>query len=545
MASSSSTAFLVETGPWQRAYWTLGCAGAQKHCTQQIAEIQEKLAFITSLLMQTGDCHSASSGLKKLASLYCEKVTRYEPDRKFGSSFETRLLSRGRGERGRTPFQYPDFRHRFTCAQKLRDFFSSKIQMHETALKAIEEAFVAFPKNVGLEELQSAHRMAHGKWSARNGQSDLSHWLIPRKEMSAHELMGIKWAHDQGFKGAGARAFLIEKGIDPKHPALKDAIAPFEQKTALEKKAIRHGTHVAGVIAARKSEQSSYDHIGVAPCATLEFSPFTIPVTADKAGICIANHSQGIESPLGRFLENFDGFSSEMILTLMDLAAAFPFLMGDCMKVMSAEKDEAKDLLESLNKMILKTTMKHYLADFKDSLIVDSIGNNGVDFSEVPELREEEVYILDRLDSVIRVVNLRQNGLYPHPTSSLPGAELGDATISAIGTKVLSTIPENDYEALTGTSMAAPFVTGVALLLRAAFPDLLPMQIRQCILESATPIVLDANKTPHLIQNPEDLAQYTAEQIADSKRFYGRGLLNAKGAIEYAQKLSSTSDPQP
>jgi len=82
--------------------------------------------------------------------------------------------------------------------------------------------------------------------------------------------------------------------------------------------------------------------------------------------------------------------------------------------------------------------------------------------------------------------------------------------------------------------MAAPFVTSTALLLKGAFPKLDRNEIRRCILESATPIILDSTATPHLISDPEKLSKYTPDQIAFSRRFFGRGLLNVQAAFEYA-----------
>ncbi len=544
MASSIGSSVQLETGPWQRAYWTGGPGAAQKFCVQRIAEIQEKLDFISSLLIQVGDRYSSRAGLEKLSAVYCEKITRYLPDRKFGA-IDTHVLSRGRGERTRTPFNYPDFRHRFENPEKLREFFSSKIQMHQDALEMIRDASFAFPANAGLHELESAHSTAKEKWMARQNQSDLSQFLLPNAEMSPHELMGIQWAHEQGYKGEGASAFLIEKGIDPTHPALKEAISPLQASTLHEMKVAEHGSHVGGIIAARRSVHVDHDHIGVAPLATLEFISKPIEIEADKKGIYIANYSLGVEFPLTRFIENCNGHTPEMLNTLMALAQGYPILLSEIFEIIQAKATEVKPLLENLHQLFHGAIKDHYFKELTDALIINSIGNDGIVFSEDPALCAREAYLLDRLDLTIHVVNLQQNGLYPNSSSRLPGAELSHAAISAVGTDVLSTVPENDYKRFSGTSMAAPHVTGVALLLKAAFPTLSPAQIRECILKGATPIVLDASKTPHVILNRQDLAQYTADEIEYSQRFYGQGLLNAKGAIEYAEELVSTSDPQP
>ncbi|MBI4124600.1 MAG: S8 family serine peptidase, partial [Deltaproteobacteria bacterium] len=59
--------------------------------------------------------------------------------------------------------------------------------------------------------------------------------------------------------------------------------------------------------------------------------------------------------------------------------------------------------------------------------------------------------------------------------------------LAAPGTGIRSTIPTNAYGNMTGTSMAAPMVTGVAALAWSQCPALTVAQIRQILLDTATP----------------------------------------------------------
>ena len=47
-------------------------------------------------------------------------------------------------------------------------------------------------------------------------------------------------------------------------------------------------------------------------------------------------------------------------------------------------------------------------------------------------------------------------------------------------------IPDGEYESNSGTSMAAPVVSGIAALIMSHYPDLTAAQVRQIILDSAT-----------------------------------------------------------
>ncbi|MEO7965932.1 MAG: S8 family serine peptidase, partial [Gemmatimonadaceae bacterium] len=107
--------------------------------------------------------------------------------------------------------------------------------------------------------------------------------------------------------------------------------------------------------------------------------------------------------------------------------------------------------------------------------------------------------------------NLSQSQSFPTPTyrgggkatnwievgaSSWQGQEKLAATFSNYGEKevdvfapgvdILSTIPGGGFARESGTSMAAPVVTGVAALLMSYFPKLTASNIKKLILDSAT-----------------------------------------------------------
>ncbi len=99
--------------------------------------------------------------------------------------------------------------------------------------------------------------------------------------------------------------------------------------------------------------------------------------------------------------------------------------------------------------------------------------------------------------------------------------------VFAPGVDLYSTVPGSKYEDLSGTSMAAPVVTGVAALLMSYFPKLTYQQVRKIILESSI-------KTPELrVMQPGSKATVPFGELSATG-----GVVNAYNAVKMAQEMS-------
>ncbi|MBR3159134.1 MAG: S8 family serine peptidase [Atopobiaceae bacterium] len=89
---------------------------------------------------------------------------------------------------------------------------------------------------------------------------------------------------------------------------------------------------------------------------------------------------------------------------------------------------------------------------------------------------------------VVSVINLEQSGsgVKRFPTSNYNAPGESDKNISAPGTDILSTDASGDYMTMTGTSMAAPVVSGVLALEFAANPSLTPSDAVTLLYATAT-----------------------------------------------------------
>lgn len=76
--------------------------------------------------------------------------------------------------------------------------------------------------------------------------------------------------------------------------------------------------------------------------------------------------------------------------------------------------------------------------------------------------------------------------------------------LSAPGTDILSAVIGGGYELLTGTSMASPAVTGCVALVRQAFPQLSPAQVKALLMNTTDPVVAN-------FANPQSPAPATVQ----------------------------------
>lgn len=210
-----------------------------------------------------------------------------------------------------------------------------------------------------------------------------------------------------------------------------------------DKEDIKHGTHVAGIIAAERNNGMGIN--GVANNVVI------MPIRAVPDG------------------DEYDKDIALAIRYAVDNGASI--INTSFGKYFSTHPEWVREAIQ--------------YADKNDVLIVNAAGNEGLD------LDQKMVYPNDQTpenptefaDNVLTVGALN----YKYGSGLIAGfSNYGKKNVDvfAPGTKIWSTTPNNEYEYLQGTSMAAPAVAGLAAVIRSYYPKLSAEQVKDIIMRS-------------------------------------------------------------
>ena len=107
--------------------------------------------------------------------------------------------------------------------------------------------------------------------------------------------------------------------------------------------------------------------------------------------------------------------------------------------------------------------------------------------------------------------------------------------ISAPGTSINSTIPTNDYDYKSGTSMAAPFVSAAAAILKSINPNFTPQEIKRIIKETASvPIGWNINYGVGILDMANMVSSITATKPVISLNSNNKAVISSSnGGVVY------------
>lgn len=214
-----------------------------------------------------------------------------------------------------------------------------------------------------------------------------------------------------------------------------------------------HGTHVAGIIGAE------YDGTGIVGAA---YGVQIMPIRVLYAYAVVSNNALVMESSgTTAFLVNGINYAVTNNAHIINMS-----LGGD---------------VGRSNDVILQSAIDS--ATVSGVLVVAAAGNSKIDI--------DEYFIAPAYyDNTMAVSAVTEDGVFESRYSNFGGS----IDVAAVGTNVLSShvydssgaFSSGGYEYLTGTSMAAPFVSALAAIIKSYNSDLTPEEIRRLIQRSAS-----------------------------------------------------------
>lgn len=171
----------------------------------------------------------------------------------------------------------------------------------------------------------------------------------------------------------------------------------------------------------------------------------------------------------------------------------------------------------------------------KDVLIVNAAGNDSKDIDVRQSFpSDSDDLITEFADNVITI---GASSLYYNEKLPANFTNYGkiNVDIFAPGVDIYSTIPKDEYEPQSGTSMAAPTTSGVAALIRSYYPNLSAKEVKHILMSSGVKINFEVIKPGSKTQeNPK------GEMIPFSELSVTGRILNAYNAIRFADYVSKT-----
>jgi len=205
----------------------------------------------------------------------------------------------------------------------------------------------------------------------------------------------------------------------------------------------KHGTHVAGIIAAKRNNNIGMNGI------------------ADNVKIMVV-----------RAVPDGDEYDK-------DIALAIRYAVDNGAKVINTSFGK----YYSPHPEWVWDAIKY--ASDKDVLIVNAAGNDGYNLDGIQvypnDQKQGETQEIGDTFITIGALNFKYGS---EMVANFSNYGKSSVDVFAPGVKIWSTTPLNTYEHLQGTSMAAPAVAGVAAVIRSHYPKLSAKQVKQVLMES-------------------------------------------------------------
>ncbi len=209
-----------------------------------------------------------------------------------------------------------------------------------------------------------------------------------------------------------------------------------------KKEDARHGTHVAGIIAAQRDN-----------------------------GLGIQGVAKNVEIMVCRAVPDGDEYDK-------DIALAIRYAVDNGAKVINTSFGK----YYSPHPEWVWDAIKY--AASKDVLIVNAAGNEAFDLDGIQVYPNDQKGTGSEISATFLTVGALNYKYGSEMVANFSNYGKSNVDVFAPGVKIWATTPLNTYENLQGTSMASPAVAGVAAMIRSYYPSLSAKQVKTILMDS-------------------------------------------------------------
>lgn len=244
-----------------------------------------------------------------------------------------------------------------------------------------------------------------------------------------------------------------------------------------------HGTHVAGIVLASQNN-----------------------------GKGVAGVAKNVKLMAVRCVPNGDEYDK-------DVALGFRYAVDNGAKVINTSFGKSYSPHAAWVYEAIKYAEKH------DVLIVNAAGNDAENIDVKASYPNDTPDLIDEISDNMITVGAMSSNYDEQLLASFSNYGKSNVDVFAPGVKIYAPVPNNGYQFLSGTSMAAPSTAGVAALLRSYYPKLSAAQVKHILMNSGTKIDFKVRKP-----GSEDLV--SLDELCVSGR-----IVNALNAVKMAAEM--------
>ena len=250
-----------------------------------------------------------------------------------------------------------------------------------------------------------------------------------------------------------------------------------------------HGTHVSGIIAAKRNN-----------------------------GIGMNGVAENVKIMAIRAVPNGDEYDK-------DVALAIRYAVDNGAKVINMSFGKSY----SPNAQWVYDAIQY--AASKDVLLVHAAGNDSSDIDTTENYPTDSKDKLSEIADNVITVGAMTRHFDKNIVASFSNYGKINVDVFAPGLEIYSTVPKNSYESIQGTSMAAPEVAGVAALIRSYYPKLSASQVKHIIMDSGIEFHNQAIKPAK--------ANLIPKKVNFGELSVSGKILNAYNALLMAEQMSA------